>query len=208
MLNKNEFIIVALSALIMAAGLSLLHFFENFWWVLLAVSLTILINIVAKKVTAYYMDTHIEIKPWEISRWGYKSHHRFSNPVSIGYFLPVITALFTAGYVTWMAPFIFDIKAKTYRASKRFGYYSFSEISEIHVGLVATIGIMTNLFFAIIGYLINFPEFSRINIYFAFFNLFPLSNLDGNKIFFASRVWWYVLSTLTIIGLFFALFLI
>lgn len=208
MLNRNELVIIILSSLILAAGLSLLHFFQNFGWILLAIFLVIFINITVKKAAAYYLDAHIEIKPWEMSRWGYKSHHRFKNPFPIGYFLPVITALFTAGYVTWLTPFVFDIKSKTYRAARRFGYYSFSEISELHVGIIAIVGIIVNLIFAIIGYLINFPEFSRFNIYFAFFNIFPFSSLDGNKIFFASRVWWYVLSTLTVVGLFFALFLI
>ena len=81
-------------------------------------------------------------------------------------------------------------------------------MTEYHIGVIAGWGILANLFFALIGYLIGFTEFARLNIYFAFFNIIPLSNLDGNKIFFGSFIFWSFLAILTIIGLGYAFFLI
>jgi len=66
---------------------------------------------------------------------------------------------------------------------------------------IAAVGVFANIFFAIIGYLINQPEFAKLNIYFAFFNLIPLSELDGNKIFFGSLILWVLLIIITLVGL-------
>ncbi|MBL7059296.1 hypothetical protein ISS08_02490, partial [Candidatus Pacearchaeota archaeon] len=101
-----------------------------------------------------------------------------------------------------------DVKAKVYRAAKRHGLYSFSEMTEYHLGLIAASGIFINLILAIIGYVIGFPLFAKLNIYYALFNMIPISDLDGNKIFFGSLVLWSFLAALTLIGLGYALFLI
>ena len=81
-------------------------------------------------------------------------------------------------------------------------------MTERHIGLIAAAGIAMNLIAAIIGYIINQPEFAKLNIYFAFFNMLPLSDLDGNKILFGNKVLWSFLAIITIIGMFYALFLI
>ena len=47
-----------------------------------------------------------------------------------------------------------------------------------------------------------------INFWFAFFNMLPISELDGNKIFFGSIVFWSFLAILTLIGLGYAFLLI
>ena len=79
------------------------------------------------------------------------------------------------------------------------------------MGLIAASGIFANLFFAIIGYLVGgpfFTLFSLLNIWMAFFNIIPISDLDGNKIFFGSLILWSFLAALTIIGLGYAIFLV
>ena len=86
-----------------------------------------------------------------------------------------------------MAPLVFDVRAKIYRTAKRHGIYSFSDVSEDHLAYIAGAGILINLLAAALGYLIGFSEFAKFNIWFAFFNLIPLSNLDGNKIFLETK---------------------
>jgi len=103
---------------------------------------------------------------------------------------------------------VFDVKPKVYRAAKRHGLYSYSEMTEAHIGLIAAAGVLTNLFLAVISYFLGFETFSRINIYFAFFNMLPISDLDGNKIFFGNLVLWSFLAVLAIIGLGYAIFLV
>ena len=60
----------------------------------------------------------------------------------------------------------------------------------------------------IISYLLGYPDFARLNLYLAFFNMIPISDLDGNKIFFGSIVLWSFLATIVLIGLGLAFFLI
>ncbi len=208
MLNKKEIIYIVIITLILGVVISLIKTPEIFLYTLLAVFLVLIINIIAKKVTSFYLDSEIEIKLWEIKRYGFKTHKHFKKPFPAGAFLPLITTAFSFGFITWMASLVFDVKPKIYRAAKRHGLYSFSEITELHLGLIAAAGIFANLVFAIIGYLINFPEFARINILYAFFNMIPLSNLDGNKIFFGNLILWSFLASIVLIGLFYTIFII
>ena len=62
--------------------------------------------------------------------------------------------------------------------------------------------------FAVLGYLVGFTEFARLNIFLAFFSMIPISDLDGNKIFFGSQIMWSFLAAITLIGLGYAFFLI
>jgi Zn-dependent protease len=207
-LSKKEIIIITVIILILALTISLVKTWEFFLYTLLAVFLVLIINISAKKIMAFYLDSEIEIKLWEIKRYGFKANEYFKKPFPAGIFLPIITAAFSFGYLTWMASLIFDVKPKIYRAAKRHGLYSFSEMTEYHLGLIASAGILANLILAIIGYLINFPELAKINLFYAFFNMLPISDLDGNKIFFGSLVLWGFLASIVLIGLFCAIFII
>ena len=208
MLNKKEIIVIAAITLILAFTISLVKSLEIFLYALLGVFLVLTINILAKKVASFYLDSEIEIKLWEIKRYGFKAHKYFKKPFPAGAFLPIIITAFSFGYLNWMASLIFDVKPKIYRAAKRYGLYSFSEMTEYHLALIASAGILANLIFAVIGYFIGFTTFTKLNIYYAFFNMLPISDIDGNKIFFGSIVLWSFLASLTLIGLFFAVFVI
>lgn len=208
MLDKKEIISILMISLILAFVISLMESLKIFLYTLLAVFLVIMINITAKKVMSFYLDSEIEIKIWEIKRYGFKSHREFKKPFLAGAFFPIITTAFSFGYINWLACLVFDVKAKIHRAAKRYGLYTFSEMTEYHIGLIAAAGIFANLFFAVVGYLLNFQNFSELNIYFAFYNMIPLSDLDGNKIIFGSFVLWSFLAAITLIGLFYALFVI
>ncbi len=208
MLNKKEIIAIIVITLILGFTISLIKTLEIFLYTLGAIFLVLIINIVTKKVMSFYLDSEIEIKLWEIKQYGFKAHKSFKKPFPAGAFLPIITTAFTFGYITWMASLVFDMKPKVYRAAKRHGLYTFSEMTENHIGLIASAGILANLAFAIIGYLINFPEFAKLNIYYAFFNMLPISDLDGNKIFFGNLILWSFLASIVLIGLFSAIFII
>lgn len=211
MLNKKEIIAIAIITLILGFTISLIKSLEVFLYTLLAVFLVIIINISAKKIASFYLDSEIEIKLWEIKRYGFKAHRYFKKPFPAGAFFPIIFTAFSFGYLNWMASLVFDVKPKIYRAAKRHGLYTFSEMTEYHLGLIASAGILANLGFAVIGYFIGLPElmnFVKLNILFAFFNMLPLSNLDGNKIFFGSLVLWSFLASIVLIGLFCIIFVI
>ena len=203
MINKKEIALIILSSVIIAFSITLVTDLTIFLYVLLGVFILILINSIVKKITAYFLESEIEIGIWEFKRWGFRKSQHFERGFPAGAFFPLLSkALFFPinGFV-WMASLVFETKAKGYRAAKRHSIYSFSEMTEEHIGLIAASGIFANLFLGIIGYLIGFPLFAKLSIWFAFFNMIPISNLDGNKIFFGNLVLWSFLAIITLIGL-------
>ena len=207
MINKNEILAIGVITLILAFTISLLKSMEIFLYTLLTVFLVIAINIIAKKVGGFYLGTEIDVRMWEIKRYGYRKHWHFKKPFPAGAFFPIIVTAFSFGYLIWMASLVFEVKPSIYRKAKRHGLYRFSEMTEEHIGKIAAIGVLANLAFSILGYLMGYPDFARLNIYFAFFNMLPFSNLDGNKIFFGSMVLWSFLASLVLIGLGYVFFL-
>lgn len=184
---------------------------------LIIVALVIILNILAKKAVAYFYEAKIEHKAWTIQRFGFGREQHFNKPVPAGIIIPFFLSIVTLGYWIWMAVLEFDIYSTTARAAKQHGMHRFTEITEIHLGLIAASGVVINLIAAVIGYIIGFPEFSRLSIYYACYSMIPLGNLDGAKIFFSggdiSRgtskplglpTLWAVLGIICLIFLFFA----
>lgn len=201
MFQKKEILTIIAVAIIISASMSFLESWIAFFETLAVVFSVVMINIGAKKISAFYLDSEIEIKIWEVQRYGFKPGDYFKKPFPAGILLPLITSLLTLKHFLWLAAFVFDIKPKIYRAAKRHGLYLFSEISEYHLGLIASAGIAANIIFSIIMYFVGLPEFARISIYYSFFNILPISDLDGNKIFFGSFVTWSLLVSLILVGL-------
>ena len=208
MINPKEIILTIAIAVVLGITISLLETWNLFLTSLILVFIILALNIIAKKAMAYYLDSEIEVKLWNIERYGFRPGQKFKRPFPAGVFVPIIFSFITLGTFKWMASLVFDVKAKVHRAAKRHGLWSFSEMTEYHIGLIAASGIGLNLLAAAVGYLINQPEFSKLNIYYAFFNMLPISDLDGNKIFFGSRVIWTFLAVITLVGTFYALFLV
>lgn len=208
MINKKEFGIIALISIILGATLSFSFSPLTALYTLLAVFLAIILNVFGKKATSYLLDSEIEISIWDIKRYGFKRGEEFKKPILAGIIFPILISIVSLGHLSWFANLTFDVKSKAYRAAKRWGIYSFSEVTEWHMGIIALGGIILNLLFAVIGYLLGFEEFARINSYIAFFSILPFSNLDGNKIFFASIVLWSFVAALALIFFAYAIFLI
>jgi len=208
MINKKEIIAISVITFILAFTISLLKNWQMFFYSIIGVFLVIAINIIAKKSVGFYFDSEVEIRMWEIKKYGFKAHQNFKRPFPAGAFFPVIFTIFSLGNMTWMGSLVFDVKAKIHRAAKRHGLYSFSEMTESHIGFIAAAGILVNLIIAAISYFIGFQDFAKLNIYFAFFNMLPLSDLDGNKIFFGNLVLWSFLAAITLVAVGYAFLLV
>ena len=210
MFNKKEILLILGIAVIFALALSFLKGLDIFLSSLLLAFLVLIINFVSKKVSSFYLDSKIEIKLWKIKRMGFmhflslnpfSSTHpsrKFKNPFPAGVLFPLLSSFFTLGTFTWLGALVFETKPRVYRAAKKHHLYNFSEMTEGHIGLIAASGILANLLFALIGYLTGFSDFAALNVYYAFFNLLPISDLDGNKIFFGNWVLWVFLFTITL----------
>jgi hypothetical protein len=198
-------IIIVVLSLSLVLSSDLIDNWKIIFTTLFAVSLVVLLNVFAKKITAYFLDSEIEMKIWEIGRFGGNK-----KPFLLGAFLPLISKiiLFPFKNFVWMASLVFDVKPKTYRAAKRFGLYTFSDVTEYEFGLIAASGILINLVLSAIGYFSGFPLLARLSMYYAFFNILPLSELDGNKILFGSKIIWSFLASLVLIGMLFAIFIV
>jgi len=208
MLNLKEIPPILIVILTITLVLGLFKNFQGFLYTLLAVFFAFMINIFAKKIMGFYLGSEIEMKLWKIKRYGFKPSSSFKKFIPAGILFPIIFAIISLGNFIWMASLIFDINPKISRAAKRYGLYTYSEMTENHIGFIAATGIIASLIFAVIGYLAGFPEFSRISIFLAFFNMIPISDLDGNKIFFGSLILWSFLAALVLIGLAYVFFLI
>jgi hypothetical protein len=214
MINKKEGFIIALIIIIISISASLslniLSEFNTVLYTLLAVSIIVLANVFTKKIIAYRLDSQIEMNVWEIGKYGFTKDKNSKKPFPLGAFLPILSkiVLFPFKSFVWMASLVFDIKPRIYRGAKRHGLYTFSEITESHLALIAASGIFINLIMSVVGYFLGFPLFARLNIYYAFFNMIPVSELDGNKIFFGNLILWSFLASLVLIGMLFAIFII
>ena len=211
MFNSKELFSILVLTLIFAFAIGLFRSIERLPYIFLVFLIIILVNVLAKKIASFYLDSEMEIKLWTIERYGFKPSRYLKKPFPAGIILPILTSLLFWGQLSgfiWLASLVFDVKPKVYRAAKRYGLYSYTEMTEDHIGIIAATGVFANLFFAVIGYLLGFPEFARFSIYFAFFNMIPLSDLDGNKIFFGNLVLWSFLAALVLIGLAYAFFLV
>ena len=203
MINHREILTIISVSIIIAFSITLLSGFASFLVALLSVFALITINVFAKKITGEFFELKTEIKLWEFKRWGYKYNQSFKKNFPAGAIFPIVSRIifFPLNGFIWMASLVFDVRAKIYRTAKRHGIYSFSDVSEDHLAYIAGAGILINLFAAALGYLLGFSEFAKFSIWFAFFNLIPISNLDGNKIFFGSKVFWSFLAVITLIAL-------
>jgi Zn-dependent protease len=200
MLNQKEISAILISTLTLGIIVSLIETWNIFFVTTGLILITILLNIISKKVTSFYLDTETEISLWEFKKFGYKKHHKFTKPIPAGILIPLVVKFFTVGIINWMACLTFEVKGKIYKAAKRHGLYSFSEVTESEMGWIGAAGIITNIFFAFLGYIMGYPLFAKLNITYAFFNIIPISNLDGSKIFFGNKLLWIILAITTSMG--------
>ena len=158
----------------------------------------ILINIIVKKAVAYHLEANAEIGFWQWYRYGFKKGSHFKKPIPMAW-LPLVITFITQGAVWWLAILKTDITPRTERVSKKHGLYRFSKMTEWHIAVLITFGIVINLIAAVIGYIAGFESFSRLNIYFAFWSLIPVSELDGSKLLFGSKALWFAMFIITTI---------
>jgi len=211
MLDKKEVAIIVASSIVLGFIVSGFQTSKVLWYSALSIFSIVLINTLFKKIAGYYFESDVKVNLWEIKRYGWRSENVFKRAMPAGIFLPIIFKILTLGRMNWLAFLTFDVEAKVSRAARRHDIYTFSELSEYHLGVIAAWGIFANLLFALIAYLIGFPQemnFVKLSIYYTLFNMIPFSDLDGNKIFFGSMILWSFLAAIVLLGVFFSFLII
>jgi hypothetical protein len=196
-MDKKEMIIIIIASLILALATGFKNT-EIFLPALLSFLIILTINLTTKKAVGYYFETEVKTKFWTLQRFGFRKDMRFEKPIPMVW-LPLLIALFSKGYILWLAILEFDIKAKTERVAKRHGLYRFTEVTEWNIAWIATWGLIINLIAAIVAYIIGFELFAKLSIYFLAWSILPISRFDGAKIFYSSRALWITIFTITII---------
>ncbi len=167
----------------------------------------IFISIIVKKMTAYLLDSDVEHELWTMYHFGFKPKQQHNKPILPRIIFPLILSLISLGTLKFSPILTYETRALKHRASKRFGVYSYTEMTDFHNGLIGASGIVSLLIIAIISYIIpgtNIEYLSKIAAYYAFWNILPISKLDGTQIFFGSRILWSVLATIAAIFAFLA----
>jgi hypothetical protein len=186
----KEILTIVLASIILAIAVSFPNM-KDFLVPFYSFLIIIFASALVKKVYAYYLEADTKIKFWSLYQYGFRRKSHFARPVPM-LWLPLI---FAPLKFLWFGILETEIIARTERVSKRHGLYRFSEMTDWHIALISTIGIITTLILAVIGYTFNFEIFGRLAVYYAIWSIVPIGGLDGTKIFFGSRLLW---TTLTI----------
>ncbi|MEK6858678.1 MAG: hypothetical protein AABX53_02060 [Nanoarchaeota archaeon] len=155
-------------------------------------------NGVSKKIAAKALDADVEHDIWYASRYGFKPGQHLTKHAPLGIILPLFVSAFSLGAAKCMTLLTYQTSALKRRAAKRFGYYSFTEMTDWHNALVGAAGVMGVLLLAIIAYAGAIDGLPSIAIYYAFWNMIPWSKLDGAQIFMGSKVLYTALGLITI----------
>ena len=169
------------------------------------------VNIISKKIMASRLDADVEHEIWKMERYGLKPQNYIKRGILAGLIIPLFISIVTLGSIKLMTILTYETRALKRRAAKRFGPYSFTEMTDYHNALVGSAGIIACLVITFVTYW--FPgdlwnTLTRMSTFYAFFNLIPFSKLDGSQIYFGSRVLWSVLAVITLIFMLYALLLV
>lgn len=161
--------------------------------------LILLVNIGAKKWAAYSLDADVEHDLWYGARYGLKPGWKLEKKIPLGIIVPLAITAFSLGVAKCMTILSYETSALKRRAARRFGYYSFTEMTDWHNALVGAAGIIGVLILAIIAYTIPALDgLTSLAVYYAFWNMIPWSKLDGAQIFIGSRILYTTLALLTL----------
>jgi Zn-dependent protease len=212
-MKTSEFASIVSAIIILTAVFGFSFAIKSDWIsvlnVLLFSTIIIFVAVFSKKLIAYMLDSSVEHETWKVYRYGWKPEQHFNSPVSAGVILPLFFTLFTWGFLKIGAVLTYETRALKARASKRFGFYSFAEMTDWHNSVIGATGIIAVLLIALISYFLptNVEYLAKMATLYAFLNMVPLSNLDGTQIFFGSRILYSLLAVITLIFTIYALIL-
>lgn len=206
MITLREIGSLILALIILAFANSFIDF-NKFLYSLVFFAIILTVYVAAKKFAAWYVECKEEIKILTFQRYGVYERSFLKTPIPMGLILPFALTILSLGWVKWFAVLESTVEGTTARAARRHDIYSYSELTEWHLAVVSGAGIFSMFLVAIFSYLLNFPELSRLSIYFAAFNMLPLGKLDGVRVFFGSRPMFTILWILNILGLVYAFLL-
>jgi len=172
--------------------------------ILLISAIIILTSTITKKIAGEIFSIRVEHKVLDFQRWGYYKRSYFKNPVPMGLILPFFFSIISLGIIKPFTLLQFNaenIYKKRIQRARGESTYRRTEINESDLGFTAAWGFWALILLAIIGFYLKQPELTKYSIYYGIWNLIPLGNLDGIKLFFGSLINWILLVIVYIISL-------
>ncbi len=214
-MKKQEIISILVAILVFSIVLSFRQIvLGNFIYVGTAIIFSasvIFTNIGAKKLAARTLDSDVEHDFWYWQRYGFKPGNYLKKKIPAGVALPLILTAFSLGFLKCMTFLTYETTALRRRAVRRFGFYSFTEMTDWHNSLIGAGGIIALLALSFITYWSPFVLIDglwKVSAFYAFWNMLPVSRFDGAQIFFGSRVLWTALALITAVFTAYALILV
>ena len=164
--------------------------------------LIIFTSISMKEIASKYFFVDIEHSIWHFQRYGFYEKSKLKKPFPIGLVLPFVLTFISLGYVKLLTLLQFEGKPSKKRILKKRGAVRKSEVKDYDLAFISAWGLWGLVVLAIIGNILNFHELSKWAIYYGFWNLIPISQLDGCKLFFGSFFNWILLVMIYTIALF------
>ena len=158
----------------------------NILRIFLLVSVAILFRELVIKLFAKRHEAISEYKLWSVHQIWFNK--KLSRGLPFGIFIALIGAVVSTGRLFFTAIGVHDLRENTNpRVGRKYQNLEYREEAQI-----ISMGMLSNLFLAIVGLMIghffnlNMSVFVGINFYIVLFNMIPISELDGAKIFFGS----------------------
>jgi hypothetical protein len=205
-MEQREFSHITVAVIILALVASFSSLLNKSYsaipWIFLFSVIIIFINILAKKYIANYLDADVEHEIWQWSRYGIKNKQKLSKSLPAGVILPLLISLFSTGSLLFLSILTYEPRALKRRAAKRHGFYSFTEMTDTHNAIIGATGIFSLLILGTVVYFLPFQlseSLAKLAIYYAFWNVLPISKFDGTQIYFGSPVLYSITATITFI---------
>jgi len=202
--TKKEVVWIIIAILIMGFMISFSLSPTYSLHILLISAIIILTSTITKKIAGEIFNIKVEHKVLDFQRWGYYKRSHLKKPVPMGIILPFFVSVISLGIIKPFTLLQFNAENLTKKRIQRAGLdktYRRSEINESDLGFTASWVFWALILLAIIGFYLKQPELTKYSIYYGIWNLIPLSNLDGTKLFFGSLINWILLVIVYIISL-------
>jgi hypothetical protein len=202
--TKKEIVWVIIAILIMGFMISFSLSPTYSLKILLISAIIIITSVLTKKIAGEFFNIKVEHKTLEFQRWGYYKRSHFKKPIPLGLIIPFFFSVITLGMIKPFTLLQFDAEnlyKKRIQRARGESEYRRTEINESDLGFAVAWSMWALILLAIIGFFIKQPELTKYSIYYGCWNLIPLSNLDGIKLFFGSFINWCLLVLVYIIAL-------
>jgi len=183
---------------------SLIPYIINFISILIIITISLLFKESIKKYWADKYGASSKHKIWNIQRIGPRAKQILSKKIPIGIILPLLITILSMGHLYFPITSQSSISySKTKRAGRKFVH-----LEEWDEGKISSLGPLSSLtlvfIFKIFSYItpFTFSNFIFINSLLAVFYMLPFPQIEGGKVFFASKTYYILIFAFILLSVF------